>query len=380
MSYAPDARDLLAYNDPTASSTSMKMSASAVGLYNPNTGASHEYPFGSNLTDLTCSITSTGAGGRDASAFLAFDNVWFYFIGGPGEALATLCSRTAPLGTNTNGALGPILPAGYTAYAPAFPVVISYNANLIHNSHRSDEGLRTVKLASTSGNVVATDPEGLNFIGRSLISGADIPQETYIVSQQSGPPNGLGAYLLNRFVGTVAATGMFFAPPYPAQFIVRNRDVWFSNPILLALSDHLRRPAPVPTAAEPWQLYAWDYRLWIPEDAKFLDAELDPEVASSAANFLTAALDVGWYDTALPNAAMDLNLSTYAYFGIDKPLAQNVVARFPVVSHALATKLSNGDSVAAAQRCGHLYFKWIIGSGPTNGTPQFVLFLRGYSF
>jgi hypothetical protein len=100
----------------------ISLAADYVTLYNPSTGATQ------NLTNVlpTQDAINSGpcAGCRDSStAFPAGATVWFYFIGGPSVPVSVISSLHGPM-------TGPALPASYTSYAPAFPVVLNHNGQI----------------------------------------------------------------------------------------------------------------------------------------------------------------------------------------------------------------------------------------------------------
>jgi hypothetical protein len=98
----------------------MRLSADFVTLYNPVTGSTEHTA--TAPSGLGCAINSTGPGARDAGAYAAGDVVWFYFIWGSAPGLSTINSKIGPIDLNSGGTTGPILPTGFTSYAPAFPI------------------------------------------------------------------------------------------------------------------------------------------------------------------------------------------------------------------------------------------------------------------
>lgn len=110
-------------NDLASTSTTMLMSVDCLVLHSPADSSSRLIM--APAAKLKCSIQALQAGGRDQSApFAPGDNVWFYWIWGGAPGLNTICSAQTPV-------IGPNLPAGYTHYVPAFPVVISAKASLV---------------------------------------------------------------------------------------------------------------------------------------------------------------------------------------------------------------------------------------------------------
>lgn len=102
--------NLQATNDAANPATTMDMAADFLVLWDPVAKAS---AFVSPVPALRCQIDIIGAGGRDAATPYAIGaDVWFYYINGT-AGLATICSLNPP-------SIGPVFPAGYTAYTPAF--------------------------------------------------------------------------------------------------------------------------------------------------------------------------------------------------------------------------------------------------------------------
>lgn len=113
--------NLRADNDLAYPAYAMRLNADFVTLYNPLTGSDEHTAM--SPTNLICGINGFLAGSRDQSAaYAAGDVIWFYFIWGMSPGLNTISSKTGPTELNANGILGPVLPTGYTSYAPAFPI------------------------------------------------------------------------------------------------------------------------------------------------------------------------------------------------------------------------------------------------------------------
>lgn len=111
-----------AANTVATPTVSMDLTADFVTFYNPSTGATNTIFTG---LSKTCAINTFAAGGRDqAGAFTAGQTVWFYYIWGSGPGVNCVTSTAAP-------STGPVLPATYTAYAAAFPVILVGSATLV---------------------------------------------------------------------------------------------------------------------------------------------------------------------------------------------------------------------------------------------------------
>jgi hypothetical protein len=128
--------NLTAANDSGSATTQMDLSADYVVFYNPVTGKSiaKRPPIGGGqlVSNLGCNISSAGpvAGGRDISgAFVATNTVWWYLISGP-AGISCETSLTGPTTLNSANLTGPVLPAGYDSYAPAFPIKLVGSATL----------------------------------------------------------------------------------------------------------------------------------------------------------------------------------------------------------------------------------------------------------
>jgi hypothetical protein len=130
--------NLSAANDVSNISTQMDLNADWVTLYNPSAGTlitkGPAAGGGQVVSNLACNISSAGpvAGGRDQSAaFVATNTVWFYLISSSsGSSINCISSLTAPTALNSGGTTGPVLPGGYTSYAPAFPIKLVGSATL----------------------------------------------------------------------------------------------------------------------------------------------------------------------------------------------------------------------------------------------------------
>lgn len=103
--------------DPTHA---MTLSADAIRLYSPTLHANMDV---FAPPDVSCSLSVSGPGGRDASPFVAMETVWFYYIGADSLPLSTTVSRNPPK-------IGPALSGGYTHFAPAFPMLIADDCSL----------------------------------------------------------------------------------------------------------------------------------------------------------------------------------------------------------------------------------------------------------
>ena len=113
---------LTADSSATSGPVAINLAADDVTLYNPSTGATQ---YVSNVLPTQDAINSGPcAGCRDSStAFPAGATVWFFFIGGPGVPLSVISSMNDPK-------TGPALPASYTSYAPAFPVILNNSGKM----------------------------------------------------------------------------------------------------------------------------------------------------------------------------------------------------------------------------------------------------------
>jgi len=79
---------------------------------------------------VNTSGTQSGTQTATAGAYIAGDDVWFYYMWGSSPGLSTINSLTAPTATNGGGTTGPILPATYTHYVPAFVIRLVGSATL----------------------------------------------------------------------------------------------------------------------------------------------------------------------------------------------------------------------------------------------------------
>ncbi len=345
-------KDLLGTTGAFLTNNTVTLTATSIVLYNPNTRGTIYYAPG-DVTSSVCDITASGANGRDTgSAFVRGETIWFYFIAGPSVPLATVCSRTAPLGTNGSATTGPILPTGYTVYCPAFPFVIGDVNDLTHDTHQNDEAFVVTKpfIGSTSGDGLSTTNEvgGPYQVGWK-VHGAGIPEDTFII-QVLGP----NFYQLSEDVGTIDAEDMFASIRFPANFKVQDNEVWFKAIIV----DDVSTEVPFsPTPAFPW-----DYSRWVPVGAKKIDVVLDPEIRAADADspipgegLTQSAFIAQWAD------GNDVVISTYAYIDHDYINANNVGLMFPV-----------SDSRT-------LNMIYLQGAGSTHSTIA-VNFLRHYTF
>jgi hypothetical protein len=128
--------NLTAANDGAFPALQMNLNADWVTFYNPSTGTlTTKGPVaggGQIISNLACEINGAGpvAGGRDQSAaFAATNTIWFYLIQGT-SGISCESSLTAPTALNGGGTTGPVLPSGYSSYAPAFPIVLVGSATL----------------------------------------------------------------------------------------------------------------------------------------------------------------------------------------------------------------------------------------------------------
>jgi hypothetical protein len=98
------------------------ISADYVTLFNPTQATTQTVM---NVKPLRAAINKGPSPGyRDsATPFPPGATVWFYFIGGRGVPVSVISSLRPPVA-------GPVLPIPYTAYAPAFPVVLTSKAKL----------------------------------------------------------------------------------------------------------------------------------------------------------------------------------------------------------------------------------------------------------
>lgn len=101
-------------NSPAYPALQMDLRADYVTLVNPTNG---ELVTVTDGLATHCFIHAFGPCGRDQAAdFVGGDVIWFYFIWGGSEGVKSLCSKRKPTGG------GPVLPSGFTHYAPAFPM------------------------------------------------------------------------------------------------------------------------------------------------------------------------------------------------------------------------------------------------------------------
>ncbi|WP_418132487.1 hypothetical protein ABL849_17265 [Variovorax sp. 375MFSha3.1] len=145
-------RGLVGANNAGAPTTQFDWRADLVELRNPVTGATSAV---ANVATLTTSIATAGpaANGRDqAAAFTPSTWVHFYFIFNPTTStIATISSATAP-------PVGPMLPAGYTAWAYAGAVVLSAATQLAAVKYRGAWATYDVPAAILSGSAVVLTP------------------------------------------------------------------------------------------------------------------------------------------------------------------------------------------------------------------------------
>ena len=121
---------LVGKNNATTPNTQFDLSASSVTLRSPATGATAVV---TNTGTITNNVLTAGpaANGRDQSAaFTASQWIYFYFIWNPTTStLATISSAATP-------AVGPALPAGYTAWAFIGSVYFSASSALLQGFFR----------------------------------------------------------------------------------------------------------------------------------------------------------------------------------------------------------------------------------------------------
>jgi hypothetical protein len=129
--------NLTAANDASFPTDQMDLNADWVTFYNPSTGALiTKGPLiagGQIVSGLGCDINGSGpvAGGRDQSAaFVSENTVWWYLILNTSGTISCETSLTGPTALNSGGTTGPVLPSGYIAYAPAFPLPLIGSATL----------------------------------------------------------------------------------------------------------------------------------------------------------------------------------------------------------------------------------------------------------
>lgn len=145
--------------------TAMVFNATSIDFYNPTTGVV-EKTVVSPTANLACVINTFGAGGRDQSgAFAGGDTVYAYYIWGSGPGVNCIWSKSGP-------PTGPTLPATYTSWAYAFPVVFFGSATLEPTSATS--GVSTY--AVTDHEVLFQGPFFINL-------GSGFPSYTYNLGQ-----------------------------------------------------------------------------------------------------------------------------------------------------------------------------------------------------
>lgn len=339
-----DIKDLESTNSTGSETLSMKMDATSISMYNPNTGKFKVFPPNSVATNIHCIINLMGIGGRDAStAYVKGDIVWFYFVDFFG-ATSTLNSKFGPLANNGAGGVGPILPVGSTVYCPAFPYVIGYAGTLYHDTHQLDETTRQTFLGATSGTHLFTsgEPSGQLTVGWQLHDvGGSVPTDTYITAVNSHSGTG-GDYSLSQNCGTIGAESMSVTRPFAVGMLIRDKKAWFKAAVLDDLTSYVGFAS----------YFSWNYTRWVPVGAKTIDVLMDPELTANGALSQTA-LVTAWGD------GNDLNLSTYSYNS--SVAAQNAVAEFPVGPNRAMNMI------------------WLQGAGTTLSKVT-VNFLRGYTF
>jgi len=111
-------------NDGTYPGLMMNFTADYVVLFNPETETTKTVFSDLNQSCFIHNPTPTKGGKDRAAPFIGGDTVWFYYIWGHEEGISTICSA----GTPTSG--GPVLPEGFTHFAPAFVVPMVGEATL----------------------------------------------------------------------------------------------------------------------------------------------------------------------------------------------------------------------------------------------------------
>lgn len=161
----------------------MRLSADFVTLYNPVTGSDVHTAMAP--AGLGCAINgaSPGPGFRDAGAYSAADVVWFYFIWGATPGLNTINSKTGPAELNSGGTTGPILPTGFTSYAPAFPIPMIGSATC--QPTMQGQGVSNIQVR---GNVV-------NYPNPPLVEGVGYPTMAFDLSKWI-PPQALLSHFM----------------------------------------------------------------------------------------------------------------------------------------------------------------------------------------
>ena len=151
--------------DSGSPSTTMDFNAVAIDFYNPTSGVV-EKTVVSPTANIPCTIGSFGAGGRDQSgAFTAGETIYAYYIWGSVPGVNCIWSQSAP-------PTGPTLPATYTSWAYAFPIILFGSATLEPNSATS--GVSTY--AVTDREVLFQGPFFINL-------GSGFPSYTYNLGQ-----------------------------------------------------------------------------------------------------------------------------------------------------------------------------------------------------
>lgn len=173
--------NLRADNDAAYPTVQMRLSADFVTLYNPVTGCDEHTAL--SPSGLGCAINTCADGYRDAGPYVAGDVVWFYFIWGVSAGLSTINSKTGPIELNAVGTTGPILPSGFTAYAPAFPIPMIDAATC--NPSMQGQGASNIQVR---GNVV-------NYPNPPLIDGVGYPTMALNLSKWI-PPQALLSHFL----------------------------------------------------------------------------------------------------------------------------------------------------------------------------------------
>ena len=110
-------------NSPANPAQSMTLGAAYLVLWNPSL-CKPQIKVAPVL--LTAEIDLTGAGGRDQTAAFAIgQTIWFYWIWGDDTSapLDTIVSANAP-------PVGPTLPAAYTSFCPAFPMIVADDGSI----------------------------------------------------------------------------------------------------------------------------------------------------------------------------------------------------------------------------------------------------------
>lgn len=219
--------NLRADNDASYPTVLMRLSADFVTFYNPAVGIDEHTEL--NVANLGCAINACGPGYRDTStAYVSGDVVWFYFIWSFASGLSTINSKTGPTALNANGATGPILPDGYTSYAPAFLIPMIGAATC--KPSMQGQGLSNIQVRD---NIV-------NYPNPPVIEGVGYPTMPFDLSKWIPPQALLSHFLVDAELHAPTSTqvigGMVCSSPcgnflnqslYPQNgWAVSDMDVW----------------------------------------------------------------------------------------------------------------------------------------------------------